>query len=250
MEAQTPSMRNIVYPWWLVLLQGLGAILVGILLLTAPGATVTFLVQVLGWYWLISGVLSIVSIFVSSRLLGWKLFSGILGIVAGFLIVSHPLWSAVLVPTTLTWVLGIYGFIAGLVLLIGAAQGGGWGMAALGALAILLGIALIAAPFVATLGVIIAAGVLSIIGGIIALINALDLRREEKAREGAVTEAVRTAERYPVEEDVQIVERSAGEEATRTAEQPPAETGHVQVVERPTEEDSATEEERERMDTR
>lgn len=203
MESQTPSMRGVVYPWWLVLLQGIGAILVGILLLTAPGATVTFLVQVLGWYWLISGVLSIVSIFVSSRLWGWKLFAGVLGVIAGFLIVSHPLWSAALVPTTLTLILGIYGFIAGLVLLVGAARGGGWGMAALGALAFLLGIALIVSPFVSTLAIIIVGGILSIVGGIAALVNAFDLRREQRAREVAVHEAMRTVEERPVEPPVQ-----------------------------------------------
>ncbi|NLG50074.1 MAG: HdeD family acid-resistance protein [Chloroflexi bacterium] len=232
-------MRNTVYPWWLVLLQGLGAILVGIFMLTAPGADLGFFVQTLGWYWLISGVLSLVSMFVNPRLQAWKLVSGILGVIVGFLVIGHPLWSGALVPTTLTWVLGIYGFIAGLVLLVGAARGGGWGMAALGALAVLLGVALIVAPFVSTLAIIIIGGVLSIVGGIVALINALDMRREDRARETAVEEAVRTVERRPEEKGAEIVERHPVDEA-------------VQIVERSGEEGSTVEEdlpvEEERMD--
>lgn len=265
MEAQTASVRGTFYPWWLVLLLGLGSILVGILLLTAPGATLGFLVQALGWFWLIAGVLSIVSSFVIPRLRGWKLFAGILGVIVGFLVIGHPLWSGILVPTVMTVILGIYGLIAGAVLLIGAARGGGWGVAALGAMFILLGVALIVAPFVSTLAIIITGGVLAIVGGIAALINSLDLRREEKAREAIAPaaarpmerpaeEAARAAEQPAVEEAVQIVERTPEEEMERTPEQSATEEA-VRIVERPeeeppVEEGPSAEEERERMDTR
>jgi uncharacterized membrane protein HdeD (DUF308 family) len=169
-----------------VLLQGSAATILGILLLTAPGATVAFLVQVLGWYWLISGIFAIVSIFVSTRQWGRKLFSGLLGIAAGSVIINHPLWSAVPVPTTLTLILGIYGLIGGAVLLFGAFRGAGWGAAALGALAILLGIALIVAPFVTTLAIVLATGILAIVGGVLAIVSTFSLRREQKEREATV----------------------------------------------------------------
>jgi uncharacterized membrane protein HdeD (DUF308 family) len=78
-------------PWWLVLLEGIAAIILGLLLLTAPQATLLVLVQLLGIYWLVKGIFQIISIFIDSSRWGWKLFAGILGIVAGIIILGHPL---------------------------------------------------------------------------------------------------------------------------------------------------------------
>jgi uncharacterized membrane protein HdeD (DUF308 family) len=199
MMSSGPYMRRAIYPWWVILLVGGAAVILGALLLTAPGATVAFLVQVLGWYWLVSGLFSIVSIFVSSQQWGWKLAAGALGIIAGLLVISHPLWSAVLIPTVLTLLLGIYGIIAGAVLLIGSFRGAGWGAAVLGVLAILLGVALIVAPFVATGAIIITAGILAVVGGVLAIISSFGMRREQREREEAVEEAMRAMEVPPAE---------------------------------------------------
>ena len=106
-EALRPANLNM--PWWLVLLEGIAAIILGLLLLTSPGATVMILVQVLGLYWLIKGILQIVSIFVDSSRWGWKLFVGILGIVAGIVILRHPMVSAVLIPSLTVIFVGLLG---------------------------------------------------------------------------------------------------------------------------------------------
>ena len=37
-------------PWWLVLLNGLAALIIGVLLLVSPGVTTAVLVQLLGIY--------------------------------------------------------------------------------------------------------------------------------------------------------------------------------------------------------
>ena len=50
--------------WWVFLLQGIAAFLLGVMLLTAPGATLLTLVTFLGFYWIVSGVLSFVQMFV------------------------------------------------------------------------------------------------------------------------------------------------------------------------------------------
>jgi uncharacterized membrane protein HdeD (DUF308 family) len=121
-------------PWWLVLIEGIAAVIVGILLYTSTGTTMVVLVQVLGLYWLIKGIIEIISIFIDSSQWGWKLFGGIVGILAGILILQHPLWSAWLVPGVTVIVIGIFGIIIGLVGLVRAFQGGGWG---LGILAVL-----------------------------------------------------------------------------------------------------------------
>src|SRR5262245_30123578 len=102
-------------PWQLILFEGVAAIIVGILLLTAPAQTVFVLVQLLGIYWLVRGVFSLGSIIGDATMWGWKLFLGILGIVAGILVLQHPISSALIVPAALVFVLGLDGVIMGCV---------------------------------------------------------------------------------------------------------------------------------------
>ena len=46
--------------WWVFLLQGLAGIILGLMLLTEPGTTMVALTTLLGFYWLIMGVLALV----------------------------------------------------------------------------------------------------------------------------------------------------------------------------------------------
>jgi len=163
-------------PWWLVLLQGIAAIVIGFFLLTSPGKTTVILVDFLGIYWLISGIFSIISIFIDHTAWGWKLFSGILGIIAGILIVQHPLWSAILVPTTLVIIFGIMGLIIGVISLIQAFQGGGWGIGILGALSIVFGLILLFNAVIGALALPWVLGIFGIIGGIAAIFMAFRMR--------------------------------------------------------------------------
>jgi uncharacterized membrane protein HdeD (DUF308 family) len=90
------------FPWWLVLLEGIVAVIIGLFLLTAPGATLFVLIQTLGIFWLVGGIFRTVSIFIDTSLWGWKLVGGALGILAGIVVLQHPLWSSVLVPAIYT----------------------------------------------------------------------------------------------------------------------------------------------------
>ena len=158
-------------PKWLLLIQGILLILLSVLIFTAPGATIQFLVVLLGVYWLVSGVLHLFWLIFDRRSWGVKLLLGILGIVAGLLIIQHPLVSAILVPATLVMVMGWIGISIGVLGLVHAFTGGGWGAAALGVLSIVFGILILtniifatsAFPFILG-GVAAFAGLLSIIG--------------------------------------------------------------------------------------
>jgi uncharacterized membrane protein HdeD (DUF308 family) len=163
-------------PWWLVLIEGIFAIIIGFLLLSKPGMTTAVLVQVLGIYWFIAGILNIIGIFIDHTAWGWKLIIGILGIIAGLLIIRHPLWSTLLVPTTIIIVLGIEGLIIGAINIVRAFRGGGWGMGILGALSILFGIILLANPKIAALTLPFVLGIFAIVGGILAIIMAFRMR--------------------------------------------------------------------------
>jgi uncharacterized membrane protein HdeD (DUF308 family) len=146
-------------------------VIVGIFLLTAPGITLLFLIQVLGFFWLISGILGIVSIFIDSSLWGWKLFSGVLGIIAGIVVLQHPLWSTLLVPAVLVIFLGIQAIISGGASLVLAFQGGGWGMGILGVLNIVLGLVLLINPWIGVAVLPFILGALGLVGGIAGIVG-------------------------------------------------------------------------------
>jgi len=179
-------------PWWLVLISGISAILLGLLLFAKPAATLIILIQVLGVYWLITGGLSIVFLVKDRREWGWKLFSGILGILAGILIILNPLWSTLLVPTSLAILVGAIGIVLGVMELVFAFRGGGWGVGVLGVLSILLGLLLLSRPVIAGLALPFVLGGVLIGGGILALIWAFGLQdAERKAKESAALAATR-----------------------------------------------------------
>ena len=175
-DVSVPIAQTQEIPWWLILIQGIFAVLIGLLLVISPGVTTFVLIQFLGFYWLISGIFGIVSIFIDSSLWGWKLFAGILGILAGIAIIQNPLWSTLIVPSTLVIILGVEGIIIGVVKLIQAFSGGGWGVGILGALSILFGILLVANPLVGAATLVILLGILGLVGGISAIIYAFRVR--------------------------------------------------------------------------
>ena len=163
-------------PWWLVLLQGIALVILGILFVISPGMTTVVVIQFLGIYWLIIGIFSIVSIFVDSSLWGWKLFSGVLGIIAGLIILQHPLWSPVVVGEVLIIILGVEGIIIGVVYLIQAFQGAGWGMGLLGVVSIIIGIILLANIWAFTIALPLVIGILALVGGVISIIGAFQMK--------------------------------------------------------------------------
>ena len=169
------------FPWWAVLVQGIFSILIGLLLLTYPGATTLVIVQFIGIYWLISVIFSIIKIFIDRSLWGLKLFAGLIGILAGVSIVQHPLWSTFMLPTVLIIFLGIDGLIIGVVGLIEAFKGGGWATGILGGLSVLFGLLLLGSPLLAALTLPWIYGVLGLVGGISAIIFAFQQRSAEKA---------------------------------------------------------------------
>ena len=165
-------------PWWLVLLEGVAAVIIGIFLLTSPGLTLFALVQVTGFFWLVGGILRLVSIFVDSSSWGWKLLGGILGVLAGIVVLQHPLWSTLLLPAVYVIILGIQGIILGGASLVTAFRGGGWGTGILGALSIVLGIVLLLNPLFIGIAVLpLVLGAFALVGGIVAVVGAFVLRK-------------------------------------------------------------------------
>jgi uncharacterized membrane protein HdeD (DUF308 family) len=169
-----PSQSNI---WWVFLLQGVAGILLGLMLLTAPGTTLLTLVTFLGFYWIVSGVLSLVQTFVDRSVPWiWSLLIGIVSLVAGVFVVRHPLVAALTVPTAIVIVFGIEGLIIGVLELIGGFSGGGIGSFIRGVINLLIGILLLSAPMAAALAVPFVFAILLLIQGVSLIALALRTR--------------------------------------------------------------------------
>jgi len=176
MTAYTERTEVAGIPWWLVLLEGIAAVIIGLFLLTAPGATLFVLIQVLGIFWFVGGIFRIISIFIDNSLWGWKLVGGLLGILAGILVLQHPLWSTVLVPAIYVIILGIQGIVLGGIRLVTAFQGEGWGAGILGALSIVLGLILLFNVWIGLAVLPFILGALGIVGGGVAIAFAFSMR--------------------------------------------------------------------------
>jgi uncharacterized membrane protein HdeD (DUF308 family) len=102
--------------WWILL--GVLSIVVGVFLIRHLGVTISILPIVVGIFWIIQGVMesfaAVADRDMPSR--GWTMFVGILGFVAGIVVVSWPIQSIV----TLAWVLGIWLVVYGVMTIFGA----------------------------------------------------------------------------------------------------------------------------------
>jgi uncharacterized membrane protein HdeD (DUF308 family) len=170
------------HPFWKTLIAGIASVVVGAILLWAPAKTkvetYTLLVALLGLWWLISGVLDIVHIFTDKTAWGWKLFMGVISILAGATILTYPIASALALPKVFVLVLGFWGLFYGTVLLINAFRGAGWGAGILGVLGLVFGGILIANYAVPGMGLatLWAGAVWAVIGGIALIVQAFRMR--------------------------------------------------------------------------
>lgn len=163
-------------PWWIFLIEGILAILVGIMLLVWPARTFVTLTFFLGFWWLFDGIFDIVSIFLDHSNWGWKLFMGIIGILAGLFLIQAPLQGALVLSSTTIIIIGFMGIFYGVLGLINAFRGGGWGAAIIGVISIVLGIFMLLNVWATALALPWVFGVFAIAGGISAIVTAFRLK--------------------------------------------------------------------------
>ena len=163
--------------WWVFLLQGVAGILLGLMLITDPGATLVAVVTFLGFYWLFTGIMALVRVFVDHSVPWiWSLLVGIIGIFAGLVVLRHPLFAALTVPAVIVIVLGVEALVMGVFDVIGGFSGGGIGSFFLGVINLVIGLLLLASPLSAALAVPLVFGVLLLIQGVALIILAFRIR--------------------------------------------------------------------------
>jgi uncharacterized membrane protein HdeD (DUF308 family) len=98
--------------WFLTLILGVVEIAAGIYVLKTPGLALELFIFAAGIIFMIQGIFTIITSFVDTTDAGLRVLevvSGILGIAAGFIVFRNPVSAGI----AFTWVLGVYGLIAG-----------------------------------------------------------------------------------------------------------------------------------------
>ena len=175
-SSMAETARTYTTPWWLIMIAGIAVFIVGVLFLISPGMSLLVLVQLLGLYWLVTGILALVSLSVDRSRWGWKLFTGILGVIAGLIVMRDPIWSAILVPTILIIILAIQALLAGISQLIHSFSGGGYGLTILGVLNIIFGLILLFRPVIGVIVFPFIVGIFTLIGGIALFLSSFRMR--------------------------------------------------------------------------
>jgi len=168
----------------LIMVQGVVLLVVGLILLLFPAASLTTLVFILGVYWLIEGLATVYSAFQQRnhyRHWWWSLISGGLGILAGFIVLAKPGSSTVFTTSFLVSLLGFIAIINGVSALLTAnqlkkRQQNGKTYLWRGIFALILGILLIAAPFSSALVIVKIIGVFLILAGLVTIAMARQLK--------------------------------------------------------------------------
>ena len=97
---------------------GVLSVIVGFSLLRTPFQSVEVVIFVLGVFWVAQGIVGFIGAFSRKQGRNWALFTGLLGIIAGIIILQYPISSAV----TLALIGGIWLVILGIMQLVGAWQ--------------------------------------------------------------------------------------------------------------------------------
>jgi uncharacterized membrane protein HdeD (DUF308 family) len=164
-------MRTLAQNWWVVVLRGVAAVLFGLAAIAWPGITLAVLILLYGAYALADGVLALVAA-LASRQPGdfpWgMLLAGLAAIAAGVLTFLWPGLSAlVLVYLIAGWAIvrGVFEIVTAVALR--KEIDNEWLLAASGALSVLLGIFLVAAPGAGAIALLWVIGAFAVVAGIL-----------------------------------------------------------------------------------
>ncbi len=166
-------------PWWLVLVWGILALIIGILLVANPLTTVFYLILFMGAYWFVGGIFTLISLFGDRSNMGWKLFLAIISIIAGIAIMSYPIYGSIIVLTLLVFIIGFWALIIGGTKIYEAFRSKDAGAGILGILSIIFGIILLVYPYGAAYALPLVAGIIAIIAGLAAIIVSFQVKKTQ-----------------------------------------------------------------------
>jgi short repeat uncharacterized protein DUF308 len=174
MATTTPQSHG----WALLLLWGVSWVILGLFLLFRPGVTAILLVQFMAVFWVVGGVIDLMSGLTHAQPgRGWRIFGGILGAVAGVVLMVHPVLGTIVTIAFQFYLLAAVSIVIGLINLFGGFKAHlSWGASLLGLVQIILGIFLVTHPLVGMMAYLLTLSWLMIVGGIVTIVAAFRVR--------------------------------------------------------------------------
>jgi uncharacterized membrane protein HdeD (DUF308 family) len=169
--------------WWILVLRGIIGILFGILAFAYPRDTVAALVILFGAYMLVDGVAALVMASRVDRGSGWLALSGMAGIAAGLLAFFYPVVTAY----TLLYVIAAWAIISGVFEIVAAIEfrrelSDMWLLGLAGALSIILGFLLAAAPDTGQIRLVWLLGGYALVFGVLYIVAGFRLKGAQPAQ--------------------------------------------------------------------
>jgi uncharacterized membrane protein HdeD (DUF308 family) len=174
--------------WWLSLIRGLAALLLGVALVMAPGQGKPLMAQYMGMYWMASGVLSIVWGIRGARFTRLWLLADSVGLFGGLFIVAHMLFTFPVETALAVDLFGMVAFLTGVLHMLGGFRiqrehGPRWsrGSFLLGLVQMILGVLILVSPDEVPPVVVGVAMIWALVGGLGLVRDALRLRKFHKS---------------------------------------------------------------------
>jgi uncharacterized membrane protein HdeD (DUF308 family) len=158
------------------LLGGLVSLVFGVLLIARTQGTIEVIMLLVGLWWLIHGLFQILAILIDRSQWVWNLIGGLLGVIAGLLVLNFPLAGGVVVLSFNVFILGILGLLFGLVSIVSAFLGAGWGAGIFGVISLVVGVLLMFNVAIGAQALIWIFAILLIIDGIAALVLSFTIK--------------------------------------------------------------------------
>jgi uncharacterized membrane protein HdeD (DUF308 family) len=184
-----PSRKHLV-AFWVTILRGILATLLGIALIFQPDKTRPMLVNFMGMFWLASGIMSLRWGASGQRARRRSLAAGVIGIIGGLIVLTRELARDFLDDRVVVYILGAVIVLTGLIHVFGGFRVGeeterqrSWTSLLLGIFEIVLGALLLTSPTEPGPGIFIAASIWAFIGGFMLFGDALRQRAKRHRQE-------------------------------------------------------------------
>ncbi|MCR0983994.1 HdeD family acid-resistance protein [Roseomonas populi] len=182
-EGRFRVVRALASGWWLLLLRGVVSILFGVFAFLAPGLGLAVILGVLAAWLALDGAFTLWQAATGRSAAplpgparphsGWLWVDGILSLVAAVVLMAMPIASAIV----LVLLVAAWSIATGIFRIVLAWRSGSWLLGLWGAIGILIGLWLAAAPGAGLLALIWVVAIQAVVGGILLISLAFRLRR-------------------------------------------------------------------------
>ena len=172
-------------PWWLMLIQGLAAILFGFYSFINPTLTLMFFVMVMGAYVLVEGLALFVAVFKSATghlKPGFVFLRALIGVIGGLFVLFNPLAATVATSLFMGIIIGFVAISNGIFDIacgfdVRKGTNNDWAAVISGTLYLLVGMFFIATPLLSAAAIGVWAGIVALILGSFYVYSAIKYKR-------------------------------------------------------------------------